>query len=214
MAENTVDDEREDQEDGQPDATNVEERLLELEKLLKSTKKERDDERSRASGLDRKVTDQAAEIKTLAEKDLTSAQLIEQRRSDLEKEKAEWAASVATQTAELEAAQHKILKQDTLNGIENFPMRFANRIHGETKEDIELDARTFMNEVQREVEPITNARKTTGAPRAGGNSKAPGLANMLPADALKLGPADMKRWSAQATPADVQAFLELRQAQK
>ena len=209
MADDTVDDGGEDQDDDQTQAPNVEE----LEQSLRDAIKERDDEKSRAAGLDRKVTDLAAQNKTLIDKDLNKEERFDRQVIDFEKDKVAWAESVAAQTLELKEMKIKILKHDVLNTMENFPMRFADRIHGETQEEIERDAKVLMADMKREIEPIANARKTTGAPRAGGAGKPSALASMSPEDALKLDRADMKEWSRQASAENVAIFLELQQAQ-
>ncbi len=216
MAKDTVDDEREDQDDGQPDAPNVEDQRDELAKLLKDIKKERDDERSRNSGLDRKVTDQATEIRTLQEKTFDKDKLLDLREQEIKEREARASEEMATERAELQSARIEIMKHKVLGKIENFPMRFADRISGATEEELEADARIFMRDVLREVEPITNARRTTGAPPTGGGGKATDIAEMSPEDALKLSPADQGRWAAAHAKDDeaMLTFLTLQQAKK
>ncbi len=216
MAKDTVDDEREDQDDGQPDAPNVEDQRDELAKLLKDIKKERDDERSRNSGLDRKITDQAAEIKTLQEDTYSKDKLLDLREERIKDREAKASEEMAADRAELQVARNEIMKHEVLSKLENFPMRLANRVTGNSEEEVEADAMVLMKDVLREVEPITNARRTTGAPPTGGGGKATDIAEMSPEDALKLSPADQGRWSAAHAKDDeaMLTFLRLQQAQK
>lgn len=214
MADDTVDDVGEDQDDDQTQAPNVEERLESLEKILKETIKERDDEKSRSAGLDRKVTDLTAEKKALQKDTLSKDTLLDLREAEIKEREEKAREEMAAERTELQLARIEIMKHNVLGKLDNFPMRFADRVTGTTEEEIEADARALMRDVQREVEPIKNAGKITGAPRAGGKGKPSGLASMSPEDALKLEPEDIKKWSLQASAEDVLAFLELQRAQK
>jgi hypothetical protein len=179
----------------EPKAPDVEVRLSKLEKALTDTAKILEEERRASAGKDKKITELSAEKKNLQESTLSKDKLLEIREKELEEKEAETAAKNAAERLELESLRTEMLRHKVLTKLENFPTFLADRVRGNTEEDIEADARGLMKHWVKDRDKVDNVRKVTGRPKSGDGKQLGRTAD----DVRSMSPKEMKEWAATAS---------------
>lgn len=154
-------------------------------------------------GKTKKINDLVEEKKELQRTTLSREELLNVRLQEVdEKEKA-----IDKLRDEVEerarSAEYKLMKYEALREVPNFPMEHANRIVGETKEEIQLDAKNFMKIIITERNKIDNARKVTGNPKTGDTKRS----KMTWEEFDGMTSREKTDWAAQASQEEVEAFM-------
>ena len=191
------DDVIEEQDPVEPDETiNVEERLAKLEKSLEQTNKDLESEKKASSSKDKKIAELQGDRKKLQEATMTKDQLLEVRLQELTRKEEEWEKTRETERKELEQLKQDNMKNEVLSKLEDFPRSFWNRVHGNTPEEIEIDARQLMKVFLTERDKVGNAYKVTKRPQT-----AEGKPMSLPlvSDYAKWTSEERRRWAEKAS---------------
>jgi len=192
--------------EGQPEETNdVEARLSKLEKLLTETTKVLDEERRASSGKDKKITELALEKKRLEQGSLSKDKLLEIREKEIEEKAAEVEAKNATKLAELEALRIELDRRKVLDKLPNFPSFLADRVRGNTPEEIEADAREIMKLWVKERDKVDNANKVVSRPKTGGGKP---QVSVTTEDVKHMTPQEKAAWASKASEEEFNAIFD------
>jgi hypothetical protein len=189
--------------EGQPDKSNVEQRLGKLEKLLVETTKQLENERKDSIGKDKKITELVNEKKELQKATLSKDQLLEVRQKELDEAKAEWEQQRAAEKIELERLKTEALKQQVLDKLDNFPSFLRDRIRGNTAEEIEADARGLLGKWIKERDKVNNAKKIGPRPQSGNGKQI----SVTAEEVSRMTPDAKKQWAATASDEELEAVL-------
>lgn len=195
-------DKTEDQND-QPDKSNVEARLAKLEKSHTETLKALEEERKSSAGKDKKITEQAKELNEVRKTTLSKDQLLELQRKELDEARAEWETQRAQEKIELDRLRVEQLKGKVISKLENFPSFLIDRVRGETEEEIEADARGLINKWVKERDKVDNVRRIGPRPKSGSGKQI----SITAEEVNRMTPDEKKRWASTASDEELEAVL-------
>lgn len=151
---------------GSTDGSSIEERLAKLEKTNADYEAALGEVRKESAGKDRRISEQDKTIKELQKTTLSKDELLAVREKELADKEVAIEAKNAAERQELEILRLKMVKQETLTGL-NTPAVLWEFIEGTNKEELETRARKLMNIISKDIKLIDNARKVTGRPQTG-----------------------------------------------
>lgn len=138
-----------------------------IQKAVAKYTKDLDTARKESAGKDKKIDQLQAEVDKLRQSSLSREELANLKLKEAE-EKLGAAEKVEEEADErIRKAEAKWLRYDTLRNIKGFPMEHADFIQGETPDQIELNAKKFMQIILGERDKVENFRKAAAPPQAG-----------------------------------------------
>lgn len=141
-----------------------------LEKFRAEFMKMLDDEKRASAGKDKKITELQGEVKSFQEATMSKDKLLELRQKEFDEQKAEFDKQQALIRMENERERREnLINKVIARYSDKFPglIKFAERIRGNTEEEIEIDIKQFTRDWVSERNKIDNARKVPGKPQSG-----------------------------------------------
>ena len=184
--------------------SNVEDRLVKLEKSYSETLKALEQERKNSAGRDKKIDELTQEKKALQEKAYSTDKLLEIREQEQKEREAKWKEQQAAEKMELDKLRTEQLKTEVLSKLENFPSFLIDRVRGTSKEEIEADARGLMNKWVKERDKVENVRKVGSKPQTATSSKQMKTAAEIKAMSSK----EKMDWAANASDEEYSAIFD------
>lgn len=141
-----------------------------LEKFKAEFMKMLDDERRASAGKDKKITELQGEVKSFQEATMSKDKLLELRQKEFDEQKAEFEKQQALIRMENERERREnLINKVIARYSDKFPglIKFAERIKGNTEEEIEVDIKQFTRDWVSERNKIDNVRKVSGKPQSG-----------------------------------------------
>lgn len=165
-----------------------------------------DDEKRASSGKDKKITELQGEVKQFQEATLSKDKLLELRQKEFDEQKAEF----EKQQALIRMENEKERRENMINKVvarysDKFPglIKFADRIKGNTEEEIEIDIKQF-TKMWLDDKGKVDVRKIPGRPQSGSGKQV-----AVDVDAIRaMGGKDKMKWAAQASDEEFAAVFD------